>query len=198
MREGRQTRAREAGFETRETGGARVIEGYFSVFGDVYDMGGGITESVDPHAFDGETSGDVRALIDHESRLVLGRTSAGTLKLRADARGLWGEIAINEADADAMSLYARVQRGDVTQCSFGFEILDEDMRVDPDKGSVHFVIKRVRLIEVSVVTFPAYEAASVSARAADRAQAANEWKRRMKARLKGRHGTQATGTEPQA
>lgn len=197
MREGRMTRAREAGFEARETGGARTIEGYFAVFGDVYDMGGGMSESIDPHAFDGELSGDVRALIDHESRLVLGRTSAGTLKLRADEHGLWGQIEINEADADAMSLYARVQRGDVTQCSFGFEIRDEDMRVDPGSGNVHFVIKRVKLIEVSVVTFPAYEATSVSARATDRAQATNEWKRRMKARLM-RHGTQTTGAGTQA
>lgn len=82
-------------------------------------MGDGFTEQIDPHAFDDQLGGDVRALIDHDTRLVLGRTCAGTLTLRVDEHGLWGSIAVNEGDQDALNLYARVQRGDVSQCSIG-------------------------------------------------------------------------------
>lgn len=78
-------------------------------------MGDGFTEQIDPHAFDDQLGGDVRALIDHDTRLVLGRTCAGTLTLRVDEHGLWGSIAVNEGDQDALNLYARVQRGDVSQ-----------------------------------------------------------------------------------
>lgn len=59
-------------------------------------MGDGFTEQIDPHAFDDQLGGDVRALIDHDTRLVLGRTCAGTLTLRVDEHGLWGSIAVNE------------------------------------------------------------------------------------------------------
>mgnify|MGYP003308057480 CR=1 FL=1 len=140
-----------------------VIEGYFSVFNSNYEMGAGMSESIAPGAFDGQTSGDVRALIDHETRLVLGRTKAGTLQLSQDERGLWGRIDINPNDGDAMNLVARVERGDVDQCSFGFDILDEETEFRDD-GSVHWTIKSVKLYEVSVVTFPAYQDTAVACR----------------------------------
>ena len=110
---------------------------------------------------------DIRALCDHLTHLVLGRTSAGTLTLRVDEHGLWGSIRINEHDSDAMNLYARVQRGDVSQCSFGFDILDEEYIENPD-GSCLWIIREVLLYEVSVVTFPAYSETSVQARQRDR------------------------------
>lgn len=72
----------------------------------------------------------VRALIDHETRLVLGRSKAGTLELREDSHGLWGKIRINPNDTDAMNLYNRVKRGDVDQCSFGFNIVKEDTEIE--------------------------------------------------------------------
>lgn len=153
-------------FKTREDGEKKYISGYFAVFGQNYELWPGATESIDPHAFDGALSDDIRALCDHETRLVLGRNKAGTLTLCVDERGLWGEIEVNQNDSDAMNLYYRVQRGDVNQCSFGFDILEEETEHRPD-GSVHWLIKKVKLYEVSVVTFPAYTDTSVSARKAD-------------------------------
>ena len=134
-REKRQTRTAATNFRAEEHDGQKRIEGYFAVFGSNYEMWPGASESIDSHAFDGALNDDVRALIDHETRLVLGRTTAGTLKLRTDEHGLWGSIEINPDDTDAMNLYARVQRGDVSQCSFGFDILKE--RTDIDESTVH-------------------------------------------------------------
>lgn len=151
-------------YTTREDGGELYIEGYFSVFNSPYHIAPGVTEYVAPGAFAETLSGDVRALTNHDTRLVLGRSKAGTLTLREDARGLWGSIRVNQEDGDAMNLYHRIKRGDVDQCSFGFDILEEDTRY-LDNGDVEFVIRKVELYEVSVVTFPAYADTSVSARA---------------------------------
>lgn len=182
----RQTRTCDSRFEVREESGERRIEGYFVVFGSKYELWPGATESVDPHAFDGALEDDIRCLIDHETRLVLGRNTAGTLTLRVDERGLWGSALINPEDSDAMNAYARVKRGDVSQASFGFDILDEDTEVRAD-GGVHWTIKKVRLYEVSVVTFPAYRDTEITARKADyenlRRRAAEAWREKQKARL---------------
>lgn len=165
-RERRQMRSLSSPFETREENGALYIEGYFSVFGTNYELWPGATESVSAGAFSQTLGDDIRALIDHETRLVLGRNKAGTLELREDSHGLWGRVMINPNDQDAVNLYERVKRGDVDQCSFGFDIIKEDTEVRDD-GSVHWTIREVKLYEVSVVTFPAYEETSVSARKRD-------------------------------
>jgi len=159
----RQTRTCDARFQTRDENAEKRIEGYFSVFGSDYDLWPGASESVDAHAFDGALEDDIRCLIDHDTRLVLGRTTANTLTLRVDEHGLWGSVLINPDDQDAMNLYARVQRGDVSQCSFGFDILDEEYEHRAD-GTDHWTIKAVKLYEVSVCTFPAYQATEVQAR----------------------------------
>lgn len=165
-RNNRQTRSMHTEFRAAEDGADKYIEGYFAVFGSNYDMFPGASESVDSGAFDGALMDDIRCLIDHETRLVLGRTKAKTLELRVDTHGLYGRVKINPDDQDAMNLYARVQRGDVDQCSFGFDILSEDTDYRDD-GSVHWTIKSVKLYEVSVVTFPAYEDTAVAARKSD-------------------------------
>ena len=141
-----------------------------------------------PGAFSDTLGSDVRALIDHESRLVLGRNKAGTLELKEDSRGLWGRVEINQSDRDAMNLYERVKRRDVDQCSFGFDILSEDTDYRED-GSVHWTIRKVKLYEVSVVTFPAYEETSVSARKRDleaiEKRKAEAWRESMRKKVRG-------------
>ena len=143
---------------------SRRIACYFAVFNYPTELWPGCIEQIAPGAFSSSLGGDVRALVDHETRLVLGRTTAGTLTLREDESGLYGEIKINPNDSDAMNLYARVQRGDVSQCSFGFEIVSEDYIVGSDGQTCTWTIHDLILYEVSVVTFPAYEATSAYAR----------------------------------
>ena len=159
------------------------IAGYFAVFDETYKIYEGYSERIDPHAFDKSISGDIRALIDHDTSKVLGRTTAGTLSLKVDERGLYGVIAVNPNDREAMDLYARVKRGDVNQCSFGFVIdkVRDDYRND---GSILTTITDLTLFEVSVCTFPAYESTEVEARAKEAHDNALEaWRESMRSRL---------------
>ena len=179
---------RGADFQTREADGALMIEGYFAVFSSEYWLWPTAYETIDPGAFSLETDTDVRALTNHDTTLVLGRTTAGTLDLRVDERGLWGSVRINPADQDAVNLYERVKRRDVDQCSFGFDILEEGAEYRDD-GTTVWHLKRVKLYEVSVCTFPAYEATGVQARKAElehvRQRKLEEWRAQALARLKG-------------
>lgn len=182
-----QVRSTQSKFETREADGEMYISGYFAVFNSEYEMWPGAVESIADSAFEGALADDIRCLIDHETRLVLGRNKAGTLTLKTDSRGLWGEVRINPNDQDAVNLYERVKRGDVDQCSFGFDTLDEEF---VDRGdSVKWIIKKVKLYEVSVVTFPAYEETSVSARKRQLGERKQKslaaWKQRTLKALKG-------------
>lgn len=183
-------------FKTREDGEELRIEGYFAVFNSIYNIWDGASESVAPGAFSETLGGDIRALIDHETMYVLGRNQAGTLELREDSHGLWGSILINPNDQDAMNLYSRVQRGDVNQCSFGFDILEEETEFLED-GSIHWTIKKVKLYEVSVCTFPAYAETSVQARKDEYTELmkrkAEAWRTEMRNKLKGvSNGTKST------
>ena len=164
---GRQYRYVPAAMTARSDDSGPVIACHFAVFNTPTELWPGCIEQIAPGAFSSSMGLDVRALINHETRLVLGRTTAGTLSLQEDATGLYGEIKINEHDSDAMNLYARVQRGDVNQCSFGFDIIAEDYVVSPDGQTCTWTVRDLVLYEVSVVTFPAYEATSAVARGAD-------------------------------
>lgn len=152
--------------ETRENDGENpIIEAYFAVFDENYQLWDGFFERISPSAFNKSLDGkaDVRALTNHDSTKVLGRTTAGTLTLNADDHGLFGRVSINPKDSDAMNLYERVKRGDVSQCSFGFTIdkMSEEFRND---GSVLRTIEDLTLFEVSICTFPAYESTEAEAR----------------------------------
>lgn len=178
--------------QTREDGEDLYLEGYFAVFNDVYELWPGATESIAPGAFDESVHDDVRALYNHNTDLVLGRTSAGTLEIRQDNRGLWGRVKINRSDTEAMNAYARIQRGDITGCSFGFDIESQETDYRED-GTVHWTLTKIRpLYEISPCTFPAYEATSISARKRDLEELERKrteaWRAAALARLRGEHG----------
>lgn len=185
-----------AKLETRDDeDGTPIIDGYFAVFGDVYQMWSDASESIAPGAFAGSLGNDIRALVNHDTTLVLGRNKAGTLELREDGRGLWGRIRINPNDTDAMNLYSRVKRGDVSQCSIGFNVLREETEF-LDGGGVHWTLREIDLHEVSVCTFPAYEGTEVTARKRDYDEIMKKkrqaWRDTMTARLRGeKHGTES-------
>lgn len=186
-RDNRQLRTAMTTFETREDGDDLTIEGYFAVFNSNYDLGWGMSESIAPGAFTDTIADDIRALVNHDTTLVLGRTSAHTLEVRQDEHGLWGKVTVNPNDQDAMNLYARVKRGDVNQCSIGFDILDEETEYRGE--DVHWTIKSVKLYEISACTFPAYTETAISARAKDKEELKKRslevWRDKMKQKLNG-------------
>lgn len=185
--------------KTREEGGKRYLEGYFAVFGETYQVFDGWTETIERGAFarylaSGE---DVKVLWNHDANIVLGSTGNGTASLREDEKGLYGSVEINENDQDAVNAYARIARGDVNGCSFGFDVARQEEWWDDD-GVYHTKLTEIDpLYEVSACTFPAYKATSISARNKDSLEEAkkryseaqkkkmDEWRENMKTRLKG-------------
>ena len=149
---------------TRADGTSRIISGYFAVFNDLYQVWDGAYEAIAPGAFKDALKGDIRALYNHNDDVILGRTSAYTLTLKEDHEGLYGEIIINESDAQAMNVYARVQRRDVTGASIGFVIEEEEQTTRPDGTALWTIIKINPLIEVSICPFPASESTHIEAR----------------------------------
>lgn len=179
--------------KTREAGdGKRYLSGYFAVFNSPYEVFAGWVETIAPGAFARYLAegGGTKALWNHDTDIVLGNTAAGTLTLREDETGLYGEIEINNADTDALNVYARIARGDVEGCSFGFDVARQEEWWD-DEGIYHTLIREVDpLYEVSPCTFPAYSATSIQARSMERlaqakAKRREAWRNEMIKRLKG-------------
>lgn len=184
-RKEKQTRSLKTELKTRAENDEMVIEGYFVVFNTETELWKGAFEEIAPQALDKTLSNDIRGLINHDTTLVLARNKAGTLKLNTDARGLYGIIKVNPNDSDAVNLYERVKRGDVDQCSFGFNVVSEEVDFRDD-GTIKWTITEVDLHEVSVCTFPAYEDTGVAARSKDFEQLKEKKIEVRKANLKAR------------
>lgn len=173
----------------RNEGEDPKIEGYFAVFNSNYQISNDMSESVAPGAFTKSLEeNDIRALVNHDTTLVLGRTKSGTLQLKEDDKGLFGAISVNPNDRSAMDLYERVSRGDVDGCSFGFDIRSEETEIGAN-GEVHWTMTDIDLAEVSCCTFPAYQSTNIEARSEDaatiRKRETEAFKEKLKAKLKG-------------
>jgi HK97 family phage prohead protease len=136
--------------------------GYAAVFNQRTELWPGFYETVAPGAFaNAIQNDDVRALLNHDPNYVLGRKSAGTLTLSEDSHGLRYEIMLPDTTY-AKDLQVSVKLKNITQSSFGFNIIDEDVK--HDKDSVTRTIKDVKLFDVSPVTYPAYQGTEVHVR----------------------------------
>ena len=155
----------EARMEVRAADGKSTpqIVGYAAVFNSLSQVLWGFREQIAPGAFGASLADDVRALWNHDSAYVLGRTAAGTLRLSEDAHG--GRVEIDPPETPlADSFVESIRRGDVNQMSFGFQTL-EDTWDEDDQGQMIRTLLKVKLYEVSPVTFPAYTATEVGLRA---------------------------------
>lgn len=142
------------------------LTGYAAVFNrDSIDMGNW-TERVAPGAFAKSISeGDVRALWNHNTDIVLGRTRSGTLSLSEDEHGL--RMTLDPPDTQYVRdlVIAPIARGDVDQVSFGFRAVKERYEYDAERDWVTRTLLEVRLYEVSPVAMAAYPDTIISARA---------------------------------
>lgn len=149
-----------------EAGEDRFIEGYFAVFNQETELWQGCFERIAPGAFDNSLKdNDIRCLFNHDTGFVLGRTASKTLELRTDAHGLWGRVKVNPNDTQAMDIYARVERGDISGCSFGFYPKGE--QYEDREDSTLWTVTEADTFEVSVCTFPAYPQTEIQARQKD-------------------------------
>jgi HK97 family phage prohead protease len=164
------------GFERRYASGStqvdlsidKKIRGTAIVFNSRSVDLGGFTEIIKSEAVDRTIREglDVRALVDHDTGKVIGRTRAGTLALRKSRRGL--EIEIDPPDTTvARDILANLEAGNVSGMSFGFRVLTDEWRME-DGAPVREVLDMI-ISEVSIVAFPAYEETSADVQEAKRA-----------------------------
>lgn len=161
--------------------GEDYVEGHGAVFNSKSENLGGFREIIKPGAFDDVLKDDVRALFNHDSNKILGRTKAGTLELSVDEKGLFYRYK-SPNTSYARDLIESLNRGDVDQSSFGFSVdrYGQDWAEDEDGNLTRTISKVKRLYDVSPVTFPAYPDTDVAKRSLD------EWKEEQENKVCGR------------
>lgn len=147
--------------EMRAAGDELVVEGYAAVFNSVTNIGP-FMERIAPGAFSNVLNDDVRFLVNHDG-VPLARTSNGTMTLTEDDKGLYYRAVLSDTQA-GRDLYTMIKRGDISQSSFAFTIGKESI----DDDGVRVIERVASLIDTSAVTYPAYQAATVTARAEER------------------------------
>ena len=149
----------------RNEAGETIVRGYAAVFDQLSEDLGGFKEKINNRAFDKVLDNDVVALLNHDNNIVFGRTSSGTLKLSVDERGLVSEITMPNTQA-AKDTIELMERGDISKMSFGFYV-DKDKWEEDSTGFVREVNEVKILIDVSLVTRPAYPQTSAAVRSLD-------------------------------
>jgi hypothetical protein len=164
-----------------EDGEAARLIGHAAVFNQVAS-GGWFREKIAPGAFaDSLQTDDVRALFNHNPDYVLGRNKSGTLKLAEDETGLVSEITPPDTQ-QARDLLVSIERGDITQMSFAFQTITETWeKGDGGEADLRTLVK-VKLYDVSPVTYPFYDGTDVAVRSHDQWRSASEpvpWRREL-------------------
>jgi HK97 family phage prohead protease len=164
----KERRALVAAPELRLATNAKTAVGYAALFNSRTNIAGMFEEEIAPGAFsDSLRSSDIRALIDHDTGRVIGRTAAGTLALAEDTKGLRAEISLPDT-TDGRDLAVQLQRGDISGMSIGFIVTKQEW---DETGNIPLRrILQADLLEVSAVAFPAYEDTTLALRSLDEAR----------------------------
>ena len=155
-----------------------IILGRPIVYGSWTNIGGYYDEIIEPGALDRTDLRDVRFLVNHDmSKIPLARSrrnnANSTMQLLVDSQGMSIRVVLDtENNAEARALYSAVQRGDITGMSFAFSVSDEEWDdIDQEMPKRH--IKGISsVVEVSAVTFPAYESTEIDARSKETLESA--------------------------
>lgn len=149
-----------------------VMRGVAAVFNSMSEDLGGFREQIAPGAFKSAlVNGDVRALFNHEPNLILGRSTSGTLRLSETDQGLEFECDLPDTSY-ARDLSSCMKRGDINQCSFGFNVDSGGDTWQKDAAgqwtrTIHVVS---RLFDISAVTYPAYQDTACAMRSLEKIQ----------------------------
>lgn len=162
MTQQRETRALSAPVEVRATDSGRMVVGHAVNFNSETVIAGLFREKFAPGAFAKSIAeGDIRALFNHNTSLLLGRTKSGTLRVSEDDQGLHYEVDLPDTQA-GRDLSVSMDRGDIDGSSFGFRSIKEEW---DESGDLPLrTIIEAELFEVSPVTFPAYPDTSIALR----------------------------------
>jgi HK97 family phage prohead protease len=149
-----------------------TIIGYAAVFHSEAVIAGEFREKISPGAFaDTLRRNDVLALFHHDSARILGRMSAGTLRLAEDAKGLHCETDADPSTPDGATALGVVRRREVRGMSFGFRVLAENW--SETRGLPLRTLTEIELVEVTLTGFPAYEETSAALRSLERWRGSN-------------------------
>jgi HK97 family phage prohead protease len=161
----RETRDVEAGFEVRESENGMTFYGYAAKFNSRSENLGGFYEVIEPGAFSRslKSRNDVKLLVNHDTGRVLASSRARTLRLYEDSIGLRVEADLPNT-TDGRDMAELLKRGDLSSMSFGFNVIKDSWNAEGDMRT----LKSVRLFEVSIVAFPAYQATEASVRGLDK------------------------------
>lgn len=172
---------RSYNFEIRaeETEQGNIITGRPIVYDSKTDLGW-FDEIIERGALNGADLTDVRFLVNHDlSKIPLARSRRNngnsTMQLTPDERGMAIRVLLDtENNTEARSLYSAVQRGDISGMSFMFAIKDEEWD-DLDQEHPTRRIKAIStVVEVSAVTFPAYDTTEINARSKEALESARQ------------------------
>lgn len=147
---------------------SRTVEGYAALFNVTADIGGWFEERIEPGAFkEALKRSDIRALFNHDPNFILGRSTAGTLEVKEDEKGLHYRFEAPDTTF-GNDFLKMLRRGDISQSSFAFTVAKqrwEEKKMEGDEWNYTRVIEEVdEIYDVSPVTYPAYSETTVSAR----------------------------------
>ena len=161
-----ETRNFEAEFELRAEGDGMTFVGYAAKFNSPSEDLGGFVETIEPGAFRRSlrSRNDVKLLVNHDTGRVLASSRSGTLRLQEDEVGLRVEASLPNT-SDGRDMAELLKRGDLNKMSFGFAVQKDAWNNEMTERT----LKSVRLFEVSIVAFPAYNATEAMVRSLDKA-----------------------------
>lgn len=160
------------------------VSGYAAVFDEETKIGGMFTEVIAKGAFRSaiERQDDVVFLINHEG-LPLARTRSGTLTLTEDDRGLRIDANLDSTDPDVRSIVPKMKRGDLDKMSFAF-IPTRQTWDDSGEIPKRTILDFERVVDVSIVTNPAYDGTEIGLRSLEKFRAEQKQKSQAKRRMR--------------
>ena len=164
--------------EARDTDNGAIITGRPIVYNSLTNIGDMFYETIDKGALNATDLTDVRFLVNHNMDMIpLARSRRNngnsTMRLSPDLEGLSIEVMLDtENNADARTLYSAVKRGDITGMSFAFSVEDESWENLNEEMPTRHITSIASVVEVSAVTWPAYEATEINARSEEALESA--------------------------